>query len=75
MRKYVFYSTEYLGQFFFKLGYSISYKFIDRGIFEIFGPTGISNVTSKISLNIHKLQSGYIYHYTLCGLSKYLDWI
>jgi len=67
--------NEYLGQFFFKLGYSISYKFIDRGIFEIFGPTGISNVTSKISLNIHKLQSGYIYHYTLCGLSKYLDWI
>jgi len=57
--------NEYLGQFFFKLGYSISYKFIDRGIFEIFGPTGISNVTSKISLNIHKLQSGYIYHYTL----------
>jgi len=47
--------------------------FIDRGIFEVFGPTGISNASLKISLNIHKLKSGYIYHYTLCDLNKYLN--
>jgi hypothetical protein len=35
--------NEYFGQFFFKFGYSISYKFVDRGIFEILGPTGLSN--------------------------------
>jgi NADH-ubiquinone oxidoreductase chain 5 len=35
--------NECLGQFFFKFGYSISYKFIDRGIFEILGPTGLSS--------------------------------
>jgi hypothetical protein len=31
----------YFGQFFFKFGYSVSYKFIDRGIFEILGPWSI----------------------------------
>jgi hypothetical protein len=29
---------------FFKFGYSVSYKFIDRGIFEILGPTILSNI-------------------------------
>ena len=57
--------NEYFGQFFFKFGYSISYKFIDRGIFEVLGPTGLSTVSLKIGSNIHKLQTGFIYHYTL----------
>ena len=57
--------NEYLGQFFFKFSYSVSYKFIDRGIFEILGPTGLSNIALKIGSNIHKMQTGYIFHYTL----------
>jgi NADH-ubiquinone oxidoreductase chain 5 len=57
--------NEYLAQFFFKFGYSISYKFIDRGIFEILGPTGLSNVALKVGSNLHKMQTGFIYHYTL----------
>jgi len=57
--------NEYFGQFFFKFGYSISYKFVDRGIFEILGPTGLSMTSLKIGANLHKLQSGNIYHYTL----------
>lgn len=57
--------NEYLGQFFFKFGYSISYKFIDRGIFEILGPTGLSSLALRVSNNLHKMQSGNIYHYTL----------
>ena len=60
--------SECFGQFFFKFGYSISYKFIDRGIFEILGPTGLSAVSLKIGSNLHKLQTGYIYHYTLAIL-------
>ena len=56
---------EYVGQFFFKFGYSVSYKFIDRGIFEILGPTGLSNLTLNISSNIHKMQTNFIYHYSL----------
>jgi len=57
--------NEYFGQFFFKFGFSVSYKFIDRGIFEILGPTGLANTALRIGTGLHKLQSGYIYHYTL----------
>jgi NADH-ubiquinone oxidoreductase chain 5 len=57
--------NEFFSQFFFKFGYSVSYKFIDRGIFEMLGPTGLSVVALKISSNLHKMQSGFIYHYTL----------
>lgn len=57
--------NEYLGQFFFKFGYSVSYKFIDRGIFEILGPTGLSRTALAIGFNLHKMQTGFIYHYTL----------
>lgn len=56
--------NEYLAQFFFKFGYSTSYKFVDRGIFEILGPTGLSSVALKISSSLHKMQTGFIYHYT-----------
>ena len=56
--------NELFGQFFFKFGYSISYKFVDRGIFEILGPTGLTLFFSKIASNIHKMQSGYLYHFT-----------
>ena len=57
--------NEFLGQFFFNFGYSVSYKFVDRGIFEILGPTGLSIVALKIGTNFHKTQTGYLYHYTL----------
>ena len=57
--------NEYFGQFFFKFGYSTSYKFVDRGIFEILGPTGLSTTALKIGTNLHKMQTGFIYHYTL----------
>jgi NADH:ubiquinone oxidoreductase subunit 5 (subunit L)/multisubunit Na+/H+ antiporter MnhA subunit len=56
--------NELLAQFFFKFAYSKSYKFIDKGIFEIIGPTGLAKTFSKISLSVDKLQTGYIYHYS-----------
>ncbi len=56
--------NEYLGQFFFKFGYSTSYKFVDRGIFEILGPTGLSSAALKIGSSLHQMQTGFIYHYT-----------
>ena len=57
--------NDYFGQFFFKFGYSISYKFIDRGIFEILGPTGLSIVALRVGSSLHKMQTGFVYHYTL----------
>ena len=60
--------NEYVGQFFFKFGYNISYKIIDRGIFEIFGPMGLSRSILNKSILISKLQTGYLYHITLIML-------
>ena len=57
--------NDVFSQFFFKFGFSISYKFIDRGIFEILGPTGLSSLALGVGSAFHKLHSGYIYHYNL----------
>lgn len=60
--------NEYLTQFLLKFGYRMSYKIIDRGILEIFGPLGISTIISKQAKLFYKLQTGFIYHYTLIML-------
>ena len=60
--------TEYCVQNFFKFSYSTSYKIIDRGIVEIFGPTGFCNIALKIGSSFHIVQSNFIYHYTLIVL-------
>ena len=57
--------NECFGQFFFKFGYSMSYKNIDRGTFEIMGTTGLSSVAVKTAHQLHKAQTGSLYHYTL----------
>ena len=57
--------NELFGQFFFKFGYTMSYKAIDRGTFEIIGPTGLSSVALNIAHKLHKAQTGSLYHYTL----------
>ena len=61
--------NECFGQFFFKFGYSMSYKYIDRGTFEIIGPTGLSSVALKTAHQLHKSQTGSLYHYTLIILT------
>jgi len=60
--------NEYLGQFFFTISYTVTYKMIDRGIIEVFGPMGLSSILSKKGFNISKLQTGYLYHYTFVML-------
>jgi NADH-ubiquinone oxidoreductase chain 5 len=53
-----------IAQLLLKFGYNTTYKIIDRGIFEVFGPAGVSTVASLKSLYLTKLQTNYIYHYT-----------
>jgi NADH-ubiquinone oxidoreductase chain 5 len=60
--------NEWIAQFFFKFGYSVSYKIVDRGIFEVLGPRGLSIVVSGSAQNLNKLQTGYLYHYTFAIL-------
>jgi NADH-ubiquinone oxidoreductase chain 5 len=61
--------NELFGQFFFKFGFTISYKAIDRGTFEIIGPTGLSSVALNVAHKLHKAQTGSLYHYTLMILT------
>ena len=62
--------NECVSQFFFKFGYSMSYKYIDRGTFEIIGPTGLSSVALKTANSLHKAQTGSLYHYALIILTS-----
>jgi NADH-ubiquinone oxidoreductase chain 5 len=55
--------NEYIAQNMLFFGYHISYKTIDRGIIEIFGPMGLSSAVTKKANLMRELQTGYIYHY------------
>jgi len=57
--------NEYIVQHSFKAGYSISYKFIDRGVLETVGPTGAAFLAFKASSAINGMQTKHVYHYTL----------
>jgi len=48
---------------FLKFGYNVSFRTLDRGLIEWFGPTGVVDYITKISSKLSNLQSGYIYHY------------
>jgi len=63
--------NELIGQAFYKTGYSYSYKIIDRCVFEMLGPTGLSILIENIALNLHKLQSGHISHYVLTAVTGF----
>nr|YP_010977158.1 NADH dehydrogenase subunit 5 [Daedalea dickinsii]WNZ34363.1 NADH dehydrogenase subunit 5 [Daedalea dickinsii] len=47
-----------------QLGYIIS-KVLDRGVIELVGPYGLSNVLNKTGINISKLDTGVITTYSL----------
>nr|YP_007476202.1 NADH dehydrogenase subunit 5 [Ministeria vibrans]AGE93703.1 NADH dehydrogenase subunit 5 [Ministeria vibrans] len=48
-------------------GYHISFKLIDKGFLEVIGPTNIVNQL-PYSASFSKIQSGYLFHYTLFTL-------
>ena len=60
--------NEYLNQGVLYIGYDGTYKVVDRGIIEFFGPFGLSNVLYNSKLNVSRLQTGLIYHYTFVML-------
>lgn len=47
------------------LGYHTTFKNIDRGLLETFGPLGIQNLIQNITKKFAFLQSGFIYNYAL----------
>jgi hypothetical protein len=53
--------NEFIVQYFLSSGYTFSYKALDRGFFEIFGPTGITNVLETTAKNLTQQQIGLPY--------------
>lgn len=51
-----------------RFGYLISFKTLDKGIFEILGPSGIAQSFMNLAQYFSRLQSGLIYHYAVVML-------
>src|SRR5690606_11328783 len=67
--------NEFISQQLLKLGFDFTYKAIDRGIIESFGPFGITNSVKNNATKLQNVQSGYLYHYTfliLLGTTLFL---
>jgi NADH-ubiquinone oxidoreductase chain 5 len=43
----------------------ITYRVIDRGLLEIIGPKGISELLIRLAQNISSFQSGMVFNYVL----------
>nr|YP_010616495.1 NADH dehydrogenase subunit 5 [Peronosclerospora sorghi]WAU47929.1 NADH dehydrogenase subunit 5 [Peronosclerospora sorghi] len=57
--------SEFINQFFLKMGYDFTYKKIDKGLLEMCGPYGLINIFYFLIKKIISIQTGYIYHYSL----------
>jgi NADH:ubiquinone oxidoreductase subunit 5 (subunit L)/multisubunit Na+/H+ antiporter MnhA subunit len=55
--------NEFISQKVLTFGYHVSYKFIDRGIIQTYGPLGLSKLMLKNGTLIRNIQSGFIHHY------------
>jgi NADH-ubiquinone oxidoreductase chain 5 len=60
--------NEFIAQKTFELGFDRSYKLIDKGLIEIFGPKGLSNLILKNSIHLLLFQTKSIYHYSFSML-------
>jgi NADH-ubiquinone oxidoreductase chain 5 len=68
-RKWLFdYRQGQVSQKALDIGYHQTYKSLDRGVFEILGPHGISTILWGLTSGVLKLQTGHIYHYGLVRL-------
>jgi proton-translocating NADH-quinone oxidoreductase chain L len=63
--------NQIFSKFYFIISYKNTFKLIDRGLLEYFGPTGIVKVTSKLSKYITSLYSGFLYQYIFFSLSSF----
>jgi proton-translocating NADH-quinone oxidoreductase chain L len=66
---------EHIGQNVLQTAYTFTYRAIDRGLIEMFGPFGLAQSTNLTSSTFGQLQSGYLYHYALfilVGITSFL---
>ena len=59
---------EFINQYILQIGYSVTYKMVDKGLIEMCGPYGLTTIFTFLSRQIILLQTGYIFHYSLLML-------
>lgn len=68
----------YLGQPGLRFGYEGSFRTLDKGVIEHWGPLGLSQTFRSAAERMAAWQTGYIYHYALIlllGLTSLLAWV
>ena len=55
--------NEFIVMFGFKHGYNTTFKTLDKGLLEMFGPNGISIALYKCANELRKMHSGQVYYY------------
>jgi NADH-ubiquinone oxidoreductase chain 5 len=60
--------NEFIAKNMLAFGYNISFKTLDKGVFEIIGPYGISTSIQAFIKQLRQIQSGFLYHYALIML-------
>jgi NADH-ubiquinone oxidoreductase chain 5 len=55
--------THYLVNRLLSFSYNITFKLLDRGLIELYGPTGLVRVFSNYSGVLKRIQSGYLFNY------------
>lgn len=60
--------NEFLVKPSFLFGHQITYKLLDRGLFEMLGPNGLTVLITNFTRFTSSLQSGLIYHYAFIML-------
>jgi len=55
--------NEFVASFLLKIGFVFTYKFMDKGFLESYGPEGLSRLSLLLSEQVSNLQSGKINHY------------
>jgi NADH-ubiquinone oxidoreductase chain 5 len=61
-------TNDYIAQKCLSFGYHVSFKTLDKGVFELIGPHGISDLFKQLTASISQLQTGMIYHYAVVML-------
>lgn len=61
--------NENIGQSALNFGYFHTYKALDRGVFEVLGPHGLSSMIWRRTAGVISRQTGLIYHYGLVMLT------
>ena len=54
--------NDYLLPSLLRFGYSVSFKLLDKGLIELFGPVGFANTFHQLAGRFSAMQSGYISH-------------